>query len=190
MSMTASVVANHPASPSNAKPTNEMATSFILEKPSQPPPSVPIRPPPIGFNVALLEEMSVVDKPFMNELPTAPVNAPTTSNSTPLGNASSSIASSSILSTSMSSTSSSSQEMLNNSPNNTPTINSTIATTTNNSNSNNIKTKPAVPPKRLHGNNIAAQISKFEQIKNGSASDDHLVDESESPKAPSEITSL
>jgi len=142
-----------------------------LEKPSQPPPSLPNRPPPIGFNLTL----DPTSEPAELHQPKS-VN---TSNSN-------------LLSSSSSSTSSSSQEMLNSINSNNqnglivqglnpgPTV--TVCK----------GPKPAVP--RRPGNMISAHINRFDQnIEVNAETSNSPVKSATSPvknKLSSEITSL
>jgi len=152
---------------------NNTNKQLQIEKPSQPPPSLPNRPPPIGFNIT-------------NE----PTNEPKELDQQKIVNTSNS----NLLSSSSSSASSSSQEMLN-------SVNSNhqqglVIPGLNSSNVPVITVckgpKPAVP--RRPGNMISAHINKFDQNIEGIAEvSNSPVKSTSSPvknKISSEITSL
>ena len=154
----------------------------ILEKPNHPPPSLPNRPPPIGFNICINPtDMPATDLPY-----------PVTTNSSNFKNSASLLSSASLstncsASTSCASSSSSSQEMLNSLINNS-------------NNTTNVKApKPVVP--RRPGSMIAAQINKFNRGELDSTDQQAPVEETQPPppqpppttntlKVSSEITSL
>lgn len=146
-------------------PTSTATTAKILEKPNQPPPSIPNRPPPIGFNLNVSDST-----PQSNELPYPVATASNTfTNSVLMCSSLSTNSSSSTSSTS----SSSSQEMLN-----TPTCLVSKAP------------KPAVP-RRPGG--ITAQINKFNRGGDIDIEDDNSSNKNQPTaviKAASEITSL
>lgn len=160
---------------SPSQPINQV---IKLEKPTQPPPSIPNRPPPIGFNLSGIQLESNFNETHLNN------KLASNSNST-------------LLSSSTSSTvSSSSQEILNstNTNNKNSCQNQNQLTTqgtnqTKNQNANQTTApakgpKPAVP--RRPGNMIAAHIKQFDQsIENNSPQTPPSV-----PKSSSEITSL
>ncbi len=152
------------------------APGKFLEKPNHPPPSLPNRPPPIGFNICLNPaDMPATDLPY-----------PVTNNSSNFNNSASLLSSSSLstncsASTSCASSSSSSQEMLNSPINN-------------NSSATNVKApKPVVP--RRPGSMIAAQINKFNRGEADFSDQQAPIEETQPSttntlKVSSEITSL
>lgn len=149
------------------KSSNPNYRPAVLEKPTQPPPSIPNRPPPIGFLVAGMQ----LDSPACNANVGGSTNNLNSNSNTTILSCSSSSA-----------ISSSSQEILN-------------STTTTTSNNNNISTssnnppvkgpKPAVP-RRPTGNLIATHLKQFD-ANSESGSQQHVTVQN---KSSSEITSL
>ena len=141
---------------------SQTANNQSLEKPNQPPPLLPLRPPPIGFTLSVLpDEIQLSD--ISNEPGAININNNNNINSN------------SLLSTStisiQSTSSSSSQEMLN-SPNNVP-----------------IKgPKPAVP--RRPGYILNTKFNKPKSTEDLVDNQNDNTNNTQAPRACSEITSL
>ena len=143
-------------------------TTSALEKPTQPPPNIPNRPPPIGFNVTGMQvDSSNSHRNFgIDSIGTESANKLNSNSNTTL-----------LSSSSSSAISSSSQEILNS------------TTTTSNSAAQLPAAKgpkPAVP-RRPTGNMIAAHLKQFDPSVDSNAQQHQ---QQQQNKSSSEITSL